>query len=477
VMNVSLKRKAALAILSLAGVISVLSILAFDRVIHSVIVSQYEARSIEIASLVAAEIDPQRMSKVQQAVREVYDRAGNKVMSDQWGTPAFDAYVSQYAGIENLTDHRTLRADLRRMQDVLDVDCLYIVWLDVVNECIVYLIDASYEDVTPVGCIDPIFAEDAEALSDPRVGFAPNITNTPEYGWLIATGMPICDEQGEVIAIAAVDISMNEVVAQQRRFVGRAALAFLGIIAIVCLFGIGLVNRVIVRPINTLSQAARQYAGNRKAFSALKLSGGDEIGVLAASMAHMAEEINTHISSLEQMTNDLIRARERADEMDRAANVDALTKVRNKRAFDAEVQRLDDSERPYALVMIDMNGLKAINDTYGHEAGNNSIKAVCRTVCRTFRHSQVYRLGGDEFVALLEGDDYEDRVALLRAVKEAFAQNAASASLPAWERVTAAVGLAEYIPGTGERADSVFKRADAAMYQHKKAMKEQHREG
>jgi diguanylate cyclase (GGDEF)-like protein len=265
---------------------------------------------------------------------------------------------------------------------------------------------------------------------------------------------------------------MNEIMARQRRFVIYVALAFLAVTILVCLIGILAVNRVIVNPINKLSAAATQYKNNRKAFSELNISRNDEIGSLADSMVQMEEDIDGYINNLEQTTKDLISARNHAEQMDQAANVDPLTKVRNKRSYDIESERLNESTSPYGIVMIDLNGLKSINDNYGHEKGDVSIKTLCQIVCRVFKHSPVYRVGGDEFVVILENDDFEERDTLIQSIKDIFTQNAGDTSLQPWERVTAAVGCAVCDHETDENVERVLQRADTAMYENKKTMKE-----
>jgi diguanylate cyclase (GGDEF)-like protein len=341
------------------------------------------------------------------------------------------------------------------------------------NVCYVYLVDAAYEGQCPTGCIDPIYFDDpAEQLKDLENAFKPNITNTPEYGWLMSTAAAIYDGKGEIIAFATVDLSMNEIMARQRRFVIYVALAFLAVTILVCLIGILAVNRVIVNPINKLSAAAAQYKNNRKAFSELNISRNDEIGSLADSMVQMEEDIDGYINNLEQTTKDLISARNHAEQMDQAANVDPLTKVRNKRSYDIESERLNESTSPYGIVMIDLNGLKSINDNYGHEKGDVSIKTLCQIVCRVFKHSPVYRVGGDEFVVILENDDFEERDTLIQSIKDIFTQNAGDTSLQPWERVTAAVGCAVCDHETDENVERVLQRADTAMYENKKTMKE-----
>ena len=343
-MKYSLRRKTILLIVGIAVIIGMLAFAIYYQGIGSLTKEQFKKRSTEIASLVSVEIDTEKLSNVQKVIREIYDHADNKVMSDQWGTPEFEAYISQFAYVEKMEDYQTLRSDLRRMQDVLDVDCLYLSWLDADNACYVYLVDAAYEDACPPGCIDPLYLENAaEAAQDLSTALATNITNTPEYGWLISTGVPVYDSQGEAIAFAAVDISMNDVMSQQNRFLFYVVLAFLVIILIACVISIIAVNRAIIQPINTLSGVAAQYEHNKKAFSGLNISRRDEIGALAESMVHMEEEIDGYINNLKQTTSDLISAREQAEQMNRAANIDALTKVRNKRAYDIETKRLNES--------------------------------------------------------------------------------------------------------------------------------------
>ena len=465
-MKSSLIKKTVLVIIFIAIIIGVSAIAIYNKGLYDVIISQYEHYSIDVTKLVAAEIDTERLANVKKAVLDIYENSENRVKSDQWGTPEFEAYISQFKAVEEMDDYKAIHAQLQKMQDGIDVDCLYITWIDAENECYVYLVDAAHEEPCPTGCIDPVFFDDAEeALNNLSAGMLPNITKTPEYGWLISTGMPIYDSQGEIMAMAGVDISMSEAMSQLVRFMIEIGLIFFIMIVLVCILAIFLINKYIVKPINTLSRATLDYKNNKSAFSELEFERNDEIGILAKSMAQMEQDINGYVS-------DLTSAREYADKMDRAANVDALTKVRNKRAYDIEAKRLNNSENPYGIVLIDMNDLKSINDTYGHEKGDISIKTVSRIICRVFNPSSVYRVGGDEFVVILEDKDYEKRAALIDKISGMFRANKANASLQAWERVSAAIGCAVCEPKTGESAEAVMQRADAAMYENKKAMKE-----
>ena len=118
--------------------------------------------------------------------------------------------------------------------------------------------------------------------------------------------------------------------------------------------------------------------------------------------------------------------------------------------------------------MCDINDLKFINDTQGHNAGDEYIKAACRLICRTFAHSPVFRIGGDEFVIILRKQDYSDRENLLSAFRKQIEDNLRIGSGP-----VVASGLAEYQQDSGNTVDDVFKLADGRMYEEKTYLKEQ----
>ena len=161
--------------------------------------------------------------------------------------------------------------------------------------------------------------------------------------------------------------------------------------------------------------------------------------------------------------------------MSELATKDALTGIRNKTAYDNEMQKItwkmQDADFEFAIAMIDLNYLKKINDTFGHDKGNIAIKKLCYIVCHVFEHSPVYRVGGDEFVVVLTGGDFEKRDTLYTIFTSKLADIARQDDLEPWERVQASIGIAVYDRNIDESIDNVFKRADKAMYAHKKAMK------
>ncbi len=121
--------------------------------------------------------------------------------------------------------------------------------------------------------------------------------------------------------------------------------------------------------------------------------------------------------------------------------------------------------------MVDLNFLKKINDNFGHEKGNIAIKKICDIVCKTFSHSSVFRLGGDEFVAIVLNDDFKNIQVLLEKFSATMSQIWKQENLEPWERVSAAIGYAQFDVTKDRDIKDTFKRADDLMYENKHAMR------
>lgn len=146
-----------------------------------------------------------------------------------------------------------------------------------------------------------------------------------------------------------------------------------------------------------------------------------------------------------------------------------MTGVRNKHAYsDAEAhldQLIRDNEiDKLALVVCDINGLKHVNDTLGHAAGDRLIKDASDMICEYFNHGAVYRIGGDEFAVILQEKGYDSMHKVLdefnRQVEENIARN----------KVVVSIGYSVLTPGD-QHVHDVFERADQMMYERKQQLK------
>ena len=186
----------------------------------------------------------------------------------------------------------------------------------------------------------------------------------------------------------------------------------------------------------------------------------------------MENDVYDRFNALVETNRQLISSREETKRMQILANQDGLTGVHNKVAYNSEVERInkdiENGEKvDFAVVMIDLNYLKEVNDTYGHEAGDEYLVASTKLIAEYYKGVPVYRIGGDEFVALLKDENYEKRQELFDAFNERIEKNRVEN-----QRVIVPSGLAEFDPKLDTTITKVFTRADRRMYERKQKLKE-----
>ncbi|NIC42169.1 diguanylate cyclase domain-containing protein [Aquabacterium sp. A08] len=160
----------------------------------------------------------------------------------------------------------------------------------------------------------------------------------------------------------------------------------------------------------------------------------------------------------------------------REARIDPLTGLFNRRALEEmlpqALARADREDKPLALLFIDLDGFKAVNDTLGHDAGDAVLREVATRLRAQVRQSDsVVRLAGDEFTVVLE--QLNGGLAAARQVAQKLLAQLERPVLVsgALAQVGASVGVAMYLPGSGESPQGLVKTADAWMYQAKRAGK------
>lgn len=155
--------------------------------------------------------------------------------------------------------------------------------------------------------------------------------------------------------------------------------------------------------------------------------------------------------------------------------VDTMTRVRNKTAYSECVDDLNrkllvKEKLGFVVIIVDINDLKKVNDTYGHDYGDMLIKNGADVLKKIWQTKDVYRIGGDEFAILhmnVSKDDAEKNIVLFEdAIKEYNVQNDKTELY-----LQMAIGMAEYDPKIDKEYMDVFHRADNAMYEDKKAKK------
>jgi len=176
------------------------------------------------------------------------------------------------------------------------------------------------------------------------------------------------------------------------------------------------------------------------------------------------------VTSLSDTLGALAAAR---DDLARQAATDPVTGIANRRHFAEEAGRIIATAlrhgRPCALLEMDLDGLKAVNDTHGHAVGDELLLAFVRTCRARLREGDVLgRLGGDEFAALLPETTPDQAESIAQRVRASFAQvslRAGSAPVEA----SVSVGIAALGAVDGVTLDDLLREADKALYEAKRA--------
>ncbi len=212
------------------------------------------------------------------------------------------------------------------------------------------------------------------------------------------------------------------------------------------------------------SGKAMPLAGSRKARSANGLAAADMTPDMRAAVLRLIGEVD-------RLNAEANALQKRIAELESLADTDPLLPVFNRRAFARELKRAMAMARRHglagALVLIDLDDFKTINDTYGHPAGDAVLQAVARALKEHVRETDIVgRLGGDEFAVLLAAAD-EEGAAAKAASLEALIREQDFLLDGRPMRIGASVGVQPF--GEEHSAEELIKRADAALYACKKA--------
>ena len=230
--------------------------------------------------------------------------------------------------------------------------------------------------------------------------------------------------------------------------IGFSALAFLGAAAT-----LGSLGASVVRPLASLKATARAVTSG-KLDSRAKVSGPEEVASLARDF------------------NDMVEERRRAEEaLKLQAATDSLTGLLNHRslyeALAKETESSLASGRPMAVLMMDMDGFKLFNDTYGHQEGDRVLRQVARLLERELRANDILgRYGGDEFMVIMPGTDRNDAVSCANRIIEALSKERVQPRDGHELPLTASIGLA-LCPDDSRHKEELIAYADASLLEAK----------
>ena len=229
-------------------------------------------------------------------------------------------------------------------------------------------------------------------------------------------------------------------------------------------------------------RAAAEAEGYGSVFIAPVREAGDRVAGLIVHwvFADMpkAGMLQARMDEAKGLVQVALSARFRNDDLVRQAGSDTLTGLANRRAFDQAMAELRPADRP-ALISLDLDGFKEVNDVYGHPAGDELLTIVGRRLSAATRGEDlVVRIGGDEFVLLLRACPLQEAVHIAERVIEVMQEPIAVAGTELSIGVSLGIALTDDedadtdadrdADGDGAWADDLVRRADDAMYAAKR---------
>lgn len=361
---------------------------------------------------------------------------------------------------------------------------------------------ATWEEVSADAEVDRFEQTLELATQVAASGAAPPLAgSTAAFAEAFAGATPWSELHIALVQAAATDLSewaTDRADAANRTLVLRAATAAL--LVAVSFGAAALVARALVRPVRRLGAAARQVRDGRLDGSRLDIRGPRELADAASAFNDMTTtlaaieeqavilaedpgraEVPERLpgrtgqalhTALERLRQVIVVGERRRDELHERSIRDPLTGLLNRSAaLDALARHLaagERDDRPTAVLFIDLDGLKQINDGHGHEAGDVALRTVADALRATTRDADaVARYGGDEFLVSGAAGDLDEVEALAERVRQEVR------SSPFVHRghvlaVSCSIGVAVAAPGT-VRVDELVARADAAVYEAKRA--------
>lgn len=169
------------------------------------------------------------------------------------------------------------------------------------------------------------------------------------------------------------------------------------------------------------------------------------------------DNISSLIDMMEFAISMMIRLRNYAKALEETAICDQLTGCKNRTALRWAYNGDFDKEQSITVIMCDLNGLKKVNDSLGHEAGDKYICDAAEALCSCFGKETVYRVGGDEFITVLFGRDRDEVEKMTQRLKV----------YTELKKVSVSWGIA-YRKNAKEHFETILREADRKMYEEKK---------
>jgi len=283
------------------------------------------------------------------------------------------------------------------------------------------------------------------------------------------------------------EIDTKEVFAPVTQLTYTLLLIFV-IILFISIFISSFTSRTITRPLRRLHEGTEEITKGNLDYKVGTIS-PDEVGQLSRAFDEMTtnlkksrEELEDYSRNLEKKVKkrtkdleiDISKRKKIEEQLEKLARVDSLTGCYNRRygleLLDRQIKLSHRSKSPLLLAFLDIDGFKAINDTFGHEEGDEVLKEVVKLFKSTLREIDIiYRMGGDEFLLIFPDSSLKEAPLIKERLNKDLTKLNQTLKKP--YKIELSVGLSCYDSANPQPMDELIRIADQRMYEDKKSRK------
>ena len=414
------------------------------------------------------------------------------LMAAAYDTERTEEYIERNYSMPEYNDILKYYYSLK--ENYPDIYYMYVYKFDPVDPhaTVIIDLDEEYTDDPPEESIewigdtydvDPPFDSDIYLMTTGKQAAVHNV-KTEDGEYLLSYVRPILDKDGNYACSACVDFSMNHIHQQDREFIYQL-ISILAVFLLLILGGnIYYIRNKVTHPLDRISSCIDSFVYETEAsrfqnvqrLESLDFRQEDEIGVLYNSFVSNLKESLYYMSNFNKAKDEIVEKENEIEKISQKTYVDGLTPAKNKTAFlDDEIVydiKIKNGLREIGTVMIDINNLKYVNDTFGHDVGDKYILGCYDIIQNTYKNSPIYRMGGDEFLVVLTERDFEERDQLFESINIQYQQCYDNTEKEPYERYSASIGMSVY--NDGDQFQDIIKRADKHMYERKLIFKNEH---
>ena len=385
-----------------------------------------------------------------------------------------DALEAVEADDVDTPEYQSLLKTLTYFQDNIDLQYIYCI-RDMGNKNFVFSVDPTIDDPGIFG--EPIIYTDS--LYKASLG-TPSVDDEPyedRWGRFYSSYSPVFNSKGEVAGIVAVDFSADWYDKQISDIIFCIAIISIMTLALAVVIVLMIASRSRKRYLSLYKELNDLSNGIETLADELSQELGSTVGKELLHKSHPIENKSfDEINALGDKIHDLQEyMRKQLSIIRSKAYVDESTGLENRSSYLSYIESVDEciqrNDIEFAIAMFDINSLKEINDTLGHDVGDKAILKIANILKQTFENEKIFRIGGDEFVVIIKANsnDMEKYFNLFDGI---LAESNEKDDIS----VDVSKGFAVYDNEYDRSYRRTFVRADYAMYADKKAYYETHRD-